>query len=68
MDCECGCGEQTERKFKSGHDQRLRARLEKDIGGLLNLRYLVETVNRHKGGKMSDAQLVGEIRRLYRER
>lgn len=40
--CECGCGTPTYRRFKAGHDQKLRIALEKQVGGLLNLRAVVE--------------------------
>ncbi|MGB8992896.1 MAG: hypothetical protein WCD80_12645 [Desulfobaccales bacterium] len=42
--CECGCGGETLGKFCPGHDQKLRARLERMVGGegLLNLEALVE--------------------------
>ena len=41
--CECGCGEQTSGgDFLPGHDQKLRAAIEREIGGLLKLREFVE--------------------------
>ena len=43
--CKCGCGGETRRgKFRPGHDQKLRAKLENMAGegGLLNLAALVE--------------------------
>lgn len=44
MACECGCGEDAvNSSFKPGHDQKLRTLLEHRIGGLNNLRDLVES-------------------------
>ncbi len=41
--CECGCGDVTKGGvFLPGHDQKLRAEIEKQAGGLLKLRRLVE--------------------------
>ena len=43
MMCECGCGGQTRGgAFLPGHDQRLRAGLEAKVGGIMNLRDLVD--------------------------
>ncbi len=40
--CLCGCKEETGGgRFCQGHDQRLRARLELEVGGLMNLAVLV---------------------------
>lgn len=41
--CECGCGDRTKGgKFLPGHDQKLRAEIERAAGGILKLRSLVE--------------------------
>lgn len=41
--CECGCGDDTAGgHFLPGHDQKLRAAIEKAAGGLLKLRDVVE--------------------------
>lgn len=42
--CACDCGEKVKpgSTFKVGHDSKLRAKLEKKVGGLLNLKALVE--------------------------
>lgn len=38
MECACGCGGQpVNGKFLPGHDQRLRAYLERRVGGLIQL-------------------------------
>ncbi len=39
--CSCGCGTETKSHFAPGHDQKLRAALERACGGLLQLRDLV---------------------------
>ena len=42
--CICGCNEEIEKgNFKTGHDQKLRISLEKNIGGIVNLKTLVES-------------------------
>ena len=51
MTCECGCGESVASgSFKPGHDQKLRANLERRVGGLLALRSLVEAAESYAGG------------------
>ena len=32
--CECGCGQESEREFLPGHDQKLRTQLESRAGSL----------------------------------
>ena len=43
-ECLCGCGEQPKpgRKFLPGHDWKLGAALERAVGGIENLKALVE--------------------------
>jgi hypothetical protein len=49
MACECGCGEDAvSGSYKPGHDQKLRISLERRIGGLGNLRTLVELAETFK--------------------
>ena len=62
--CECGCGEETERTFVQGHDQRLRIRLEDRVGGLLSLRQLVDEVEIYVRGDRSSEELTRSVRRL----
>lgn len=41
--CKCDCGKDTVHgNFMPGHDQRLRTKLEQKVGGLLNLKKLVD--------------------------
>lgn len=55
--CECGCEGMTEGgDFLPGHDQRLRAAIERRAGGLLLLRDLVEQAT---GGDRIKADPVG---------
>ncbi|RLB60692.1 MAG: hypothetical protein DRH08_15010 [Deltaproteobacteria bacterium] len=43
--CNCGCGESTAGgSFLPGHDQKLRIAIERKVGGLLELKALVEKV------------------------
>lgn len=49
-DCLCGCGRRTSGKYCPGHDQKLRAAIEKAVGGLEALHALVE---RHIGRPIS---------------
>ena len=52
--CSCGCGEPTGGGvFKPGHDQKLRADLERRAGGLLNLAKLVEAAEQVAQGRAS---------------
>ena len=46
--CACGCGEETRGGiFRQGHDAKLRVKIEKKIGGLLNLERLVDTAEEY---------------------
>ena len=41
--CKCGCEQMTKGgEYAPGHDQKLRAAIEKEVGGLLELKSLVE--------------------------
>lgn len=56
MECACGCGgEPVNGKFLPGHDQRLRADLERRVGGLIHLRMLVEAAELFAGGSIGSA-------------
>jgi hypothetical protein len=47
----CDCGEDTAGgNFKPGHDQRLRSQLEQKVGGLLNLKELVNSSFSYSNG------------------
>ncbi len=40
--CACGCGGISKSKWLPGHDQKLRAAIENEVGGLIELRRIVE--------------------------
>ena len=45
--CLCGCGEAVKRRFKQGHDQRLRKAIEESVEGIEELKLLVEDLVGH---------------------
>jgi hypothetical protein len=52
--CACGCGGETKGgNFLPGHDQKLRKNLEDSVGGLLNLKYLVEISHQFANQQMN---------------
>src|SRR5688500_17527684 len=63
--CECGCGQESGLKFLPGHDQKLRARLEARIGGILRLRELVDASEAYAHGKSSDEVFTQRVRSLF---
>jgi hypothetical protein len=50
--------------FIAGHDQKLRARLEQEVGGLFVLEKLVSTAKRYAVGDLSGQEFEREVRRL----
>ena len=40
--CACGCGGTGMTKWLPGHDQMLRAAIEREVGGLVELRRIIE--------------------------
>ena len=63
--CRCGCGQDAVvGDFLTGHDQKLRVRLEKDVGGLLVLEELVTAAKSYAVGDLSGAEFEREVRRL----
>jgi len=40
--CACGCGAICRGKWLPGHDQKLRAAIENEVGGLIELRRIIE--------------------------
>jgi hypothetical protein len=56
--CQCGCGEEAgSRDFLPGHDQKLRIMLERRVGGLLELRSLMDVAEAYARGNLSLEQL-----------
>ena len=63
--CACGCGELTEGgTFRPGHDQKLRAALERRVGGLLALRQLVAAAEAHAQGRLPAEALALTVKTL----
>jgi hypothetical protein len=57
MECQCGCGAVVlTASFQPGHDQKLRADLERRVGGIFGVRELVEAAERfHRGESNPEA-------------
>jgi len=69
MDCACGCGERPVKgHFLPGHDQRLRADLERRVGGLIALRMLVEAAEHFVAGDVRGSQFDGMVKDLFQNR
>jgi hypothetical protein len=52
--CNCGCMKVTRGgDFAPGHDQALRAKIERRTGGLLRLERLIDSVEAYAEGRMS---------------
>lgn len=62
-DCECGCGRQANGEFLPGHDQKLRAELERRVGGLLAVRSVLLAAEGHVSGELTLEELGRQIRR-----
>ena len=66
MTCECGCGEEPGGgQFVPGHDQTLRAALEREVGGLLALRALVRSAQQYAAGDRTGESFTQEVRALF---
>jgi hypothetical protein len=63
--CECGCGVKSSGDFLPGHDQKLRASLERRVGGLLALRSLVESAESYVIGKIDDQDFTRSVEALF---
>lgn len=69
MVCACGCGkEPAGGDFLPGHDQRLRADLERRVGGLISLRMLVEAAEHFVEGNVGSSQFNGMVKELFQDR
>ena len=60
--CQCGCGGETAGDFQPGHDQRLRAAMERRMGGLLALRDLVNAATAYADGETTDQEFTQAVR------
>ncbi len=65
--CQCGlCEEETHHgQFAQGHDQKLRASLESQVGGLLALRTLVSAAAAYAAGSISDDAFTQQVRAIF---
>lgn len=69
MKCACGCGERPAKgDFLPGHDQKLGASLEKRVGGLINLRMLVEAAEHHVNGSVGSSMFSSMVKDLLQDR
>ena len=67
--CLCGCDEDNvSGNFKPGHDQKLRADLERRVGGLFNLARLVYESEEFAAGRSSTGQLAKVVRATFEEK
>jgi hypothetical protein len=68
MECACGCGDKPVKGiFLPGHDQRLRADLERRVGGLIQLRMLVEAAEYFVAGDVGSSQFNSMVRELFQK-
>lgn len=64
--CECGCGDDAKSGlFRPGHDQRLRADLERRVGGLLPLRALVEAAEAFSRRELATEAFERRVRAIF---
>lgn len=69
VECACGCGKAPAKgEFLQGHDQKLRAELERRVGGLISLRMLVEAAEHFVDGSVGSYQFTGMVRHLFQDR
>jgi hypothetical protein len=65
-DCKCGCGGQASNgNFLPGHDQKLRTKLEKEVGGVLGLEALVNAAKAYSYSETSVEEFKDAVRRLF---
>ena len=62
--CECGCGADATGEFLPGHDQKLRSALERQVGGILAMRSLVEAAAAYAHGETTDQAFTQVVRAL----
>lgn len=64
--CESGCGTAVQgRTFVPGHDQKLRIQLENRVGGLLQLRDVLERLEEHAKGQITVETLIEDVRAAF---
>ena len=65
-ECECGCGEDTAGgPFRPGHDQKLRAQLESRVGGIFQMRSLVEAMENFRSRKSTPESFAATVREIF---
>lgn len=65
-ECECGCGGRTASgTFLPGHDQKLRSALERRVGGLLQLKSLVNSAEGYASGQLSLDSHADRLRTIF---
>ena len=62
--CACGCGGVSHSKWLPGHDQMLRAAIEQEVGGLVELRRIIEEML-HRSIVIPHHQTSGERWRIH---
>ena len=68
-ECACGCGgKPAGGNFLPGHDQRLRADLERRVGGLIALRMLVEAAEHYAEGAIQPSMFNSMVKDVFRMR
>lgn len=69
MECACGCGgEPRGGHLLPGHDQRLRADIERRVGGLIRLRMLVEAAEYFVAGDVGSSQFNSMVKDLLQNK
>lgn len=69
MECACGCGgKPVSGHFLPGHDQRLRADIERRVGGLISLRMLVEAAEYFVAGDLGNSQFNSMVKDLLQNK
>ena len=63
--CECGCGDEAQGQFITGHDQRLRIALETEVGGVLPLRTIVRAARAYADGDITDQAFTQTVRGVF---
>ncbi len=64
--CECGCGvDASNGQFVPGHDQKLRILLERQVGGLISLRALVEAAHSYCDGSDTEEKFTQIVRGIF---
>jgi hypothetical protein len=64
--CRCGCGEPTSGgEYRPGHDQKHRASLERQAGGLPGLIILVEAARDYADGRISLEHLGNRVQQVF---